>query len=244
MAGFWGYVFCCFSGSKEEEAEEVIVRKTESLQSQVAALQHENSELRKEFGDLKQQLLSTGSKHYGTLAQVPQEEHPEQIAQIMFAQFINDITIVQNTSDGVTRAELSQFAKKLTMGLDRFAQGLRQELRYELKSKLEKTAELNQKQKLAIFETLFGYTLDTNFQQCHDSALFTAYRDDLGSPERKGIEDRLKKLALEDAAKRLEFASPLLEAHDATPLLGPYTELKDCSSSTALIGDSNLATTV
>ena len=48
-----GGLFCCFSGS-EEENQKVFVRKTEILESQVASLRSENSKLREEFGGLKE----------------------------------------------------------------------------------------------------------------------------------------------------------------------------------------------
>jgi hypothetical protein len=241
MPGFWDYICCCCSTSTEDQ--EVIQASTERLRLQVETLERENLKFKEELGDLRQQLLSTRNKHYGALSSSPREERSAEIAQVMFAQFINDITIVQSGSDTVTRDELRRFAQKLTKELDSFAHGLRQELRYELRAKLEKTVELNQKQKIAIFETLFGYTLETNFQQCHDSAAFVAYKDALASPERKEIEHNLKQQALKDAAKRLELANPFLEPTESTMLgSSSYGELRDVTddASTALVGRTDI----
>lgn len=238
MPGFWEYVCCCFSGSTEDQ--EVVKSNAEKLRLQVETLQHENLKFKEELLGLKQQLLGAKDRSYGTASTPPKDERTEEIAHIMFAQFIHDITIVQSDGDAVTREELFRFAQKLTTALDSFAHGLRQELRYELRSKLEKTAELNQKQKLVIFETLFGYTLDTNFQQCHDSAAFVAYKDDLASPKRKEIEYNLKQQALKDAAKRLDLANPFLEATESAILGSTYEELRDATASATLIGRADI----
>ena len=80
-----------------------------------------------------------------------------QSAKIVFAQFITEITVMQNRGNELTREDLSQFVEKLVKGLDVFAKEFKQELRDELRDQLARTSESNQTQKLAIFELLIGY---------------------------------------------------------------------------------------
>ena len=115
----------------------------------VKLLQIENAQFKEELTAIKQKLPSFELDSHNTLDLVQRNKQAE-TSNIMFAQFINEITVVQNRGDKVTRGDLAKFAQEFAKGLDIFAHGLRAELKYELRDKLARTEELNQKQKLAV----------------------------------------------------------------------------------------------
>ena len=220
------YICCCFFPESPPSGPTI-----EELNARLLATQGE-------VASLRQALSSSSYRNYGTLERREKSEELEEKSDrkdanalsvspqsdvsaprnIIVAKYFQQFIIQHGNNDEITREDFAKFGQEIAKGLEGFTRELRQELRHEVREevaqKLAVIHRLNYEQRVAVFEVLFGYTLDTNLQQCHDFATLDSRIRHLGSPERERTNQELREKALKQASEKLDAAGPLLEFHD------------------------------